>query len=245
MRNLRLKIQYDGSRYLGWQRLGNSDMTIQGKLEDVVSRMTGEDIAIIGSGRTDSGVHARGQIANFTTSSDMSLTEMKTYMNHYLPKDIVIWDVSEAPERFHSRYNVKSKKYSYYIWTGEVQPPFIRKYSWHFKERLDLEKMKEASAKLMGTHDFIGFSSLKKTKKSTVRRLDSIEFEMDGNMLVLNFIGDGFLHNMVRILTGTLLDIGSGKNNLERLEEIFKSGVRSDAGITVPPHGLFLEEVYY
>lgn len=245
MRNIMLKIQYDGSRYLGWQRLGNSDMTIQGKLEDVISRMTGEDISIIGSGRTDAGVHARGQISNFTTSSDMALTEMKTYMNHYLPKDIVIWDISEAPERFHSRYNVKGKKYSYYIWTGEVQPPFIRKYSWHFKERLDLEKIKEASAKLMGTHDFIGFSSLKKTKKSTVRRLDSIEFEMDGDMLVLNFIGDGFLYNMVRILTGTLLDIGSRKVNLEMIEEIFKSGIRSEAGITVPPHGLFLEEVYY
>lgn len=245
MRNIRLKIQYDGSRYLGWQRLGNSDMTIQGKLEDVISRMTGEDISIIGSGRTDAGVHARGHISNFTTSSDMALTEMKTYMNHYLPKDIVIWDISEAPERFHSRYNVKGKKYSYYIWTGEVQPPFIRKYSWHMKERLDQEKIKEASAKLMGTHDFIGFSSLKKTKKSTVRRLDSIEFEMDGDMLVLSFIGNGFLYNMVRILTGTLLDIGSGKVNLEMIEEIFKSGIRSEAGITVPPHGLFLEEVYY
>ena len=245
MRNIMLKIQYDGSRYLGWQRLGNSDMTIQGKLEDVISRMTGEDISIIGSGRTDAGVHSRGQIANFATSSDMTSMEMKTYMNHYLPKDIVIWDISEAPERFHSRYNVKGKKYSYYIWTGDVQPPFVRKYSWHFMEKLNPEKMKEASAKLMGTHDFIGFSSLKKTKKSTVRRLDSIEFEMDGDMLVLNFIGDGFLHNMVRILTGTLLDIGSGKINLEKIEEIFKSGIRSEAGITVPPHGLFLEEVYY
>lgn len=245
MRNLMLKIQYDGSRYLGWQRLGNSNMTIQGKIEDVISKMTGEDITIVGSGRTDAGVHARGQIANFTTSSEMTLAEMKTYMNHYLPKDIVVWDISDVLERFHSRYNVKGKKYSYYLWTGEVQPPFIRKYSWHFKDSLDMEKMKEASAKLMGTHDFIGFSSLKKTKKSTVRRLDSIEFEMDGDMLVLNFIGDGFLHNMVRILTGTLLDIGSGKINLERIEEIFKSGIRSEAGITVPPHGLFLEEVFY
>lgn len=245
MRNLMLKIQYDGSRYLGWQRLGNSNMTIQGKLEDVISKMTGEDITIVGSGRTDAGVHARGQIANFTTSSEMTLAEMKTYMNHYLPKDIVVWDISDVLERFHSRYNVKGKKYSYYLWTGEVQPPFIRKYSWHFKDSLDMEKMKEASAKLMGTHDFIGFSSLKKTKKSTVRRLDSIEFEMDGDMLVLNFNGDGFLHNMVRILTGTLLDIGSGKINLERIEEIFKSGIRSEAGITVPPHGLFLEEVFY
>ncbi len=113
MRNLMLKIQYDGSRYLGWQRLGNSDMTIQGKLEDVVCRMTGENISIVGSGRTDAGVHARGQVANFITSSEMTLGDMKSYMNHYLPKDIVIWDVSEAPERFHSRYNVKGKKYAY------------------------------------------------------------------------------------------------------------------------------------
>ena len=245
MRNLMLKIQYDGSRYLGWQRLGNSDMTIQGKLEDVVCRMTGENISIVGSGRTDAGVHARGQVANFTTSSEMTLGDMKSYMNHYLPKDIVIWDISEAPERFHSRYNVKGKKYAYYLWTGEVQPPFVRKYSWHFEERLDLGKMKEASAMLMGAHDFIGFSSLKKTKKSTVRRLDSIELRMDGDMLVISFIGDGFLHNMVRILTGTLIEIGTGKMIPERIEEIFRSGIRSEAGITVPPHGLFLEEVYY
>jgi len=112
-------------------------------------------------------------------------------------------------------------------------------------ERLDLGKMKEASAMLMGTHDFIGFSSLKKTKKSTVRRLDPIELRMDGDMLVISFIGDGFLHNMVRILTGTLIEIGTGEMNLERIEEIFRSGIRSEAGITVPPHGLFLEEVYY
>jgi tRNA pseudouridine38-40 synthase len=126
-----------------------------------------------------------------------------------------------------------------------VQPPFVRKYSWHFEEILDLGKIKEASAILMGTHDFIGFSSLKKTKKSTVRRLDSIELGMDGDMLVLSFIGDGFLHNMVRILTGTLIEIGTRKMTLERIEEIFRSGIRSEAGITVPPHGLFLEEVYY
>jgi tRNA pseudouridine38-40 synthase len=245
MRNIKITIQYDGSRYQGWQRLSASDLTIQGKLEDVISKMTGEETSVIGSGRTDAGVHSRGQTANFKTTSAMPLQEMKVYMNHYLPKDIVVWKINDTDERFHSRYNVKSKKYAYYIWTGEFQPPFVRKYSWHHPDHIDSAKMVEASKKILGTHDFIGFSSLKKSKKSTIRTIDSIEIRNEGMMLVLEFTGEGFLHNMVRILAGTLVDIGTGRIQSEKIDEIFETGVRADAGITLPPHGLFLEQVRY
>lgn len=245
MRNIRIKIQYDGSRYLGWQRLSSSGLTIQGKLEEVISRMTGEQAAVVGSGRTDAGVHSRGQIANFKTNSTIPVTDMQVYINHYLPKDIVVSEIEDVEDRFHSRYNVKGKKYTYYISREEYQSPFVRKYSWHFTEQIDLNQMKIAASKLIGTHDFIGFSSVKNTKKSTKRRMDSIKIKEDGPHLIIEFVGEGFLHNMIRILTGTLMEIGTGRIPSERIDEIFTSGVRAEAGLTVPPHGLFLEEVYY
>lgn len=238
-------IEYDGSRYLGWQRLGDSDKTIQGKLENVISEMTGSNIEIIGSGRTDAGTHARGQVANFRTISNMDLKAMQEYINHYLPQDIVVREIHEVHERFHSRYNVVGKKYIYYIWDDPIPSAFNRKYSFYYPEKLNLQKMNDTCGKLIGTHDFIGFSSLKKTKKSTVRTINEISIHREGDMLKFVFVGDGFLYNMIRIIMGTLLEIGTGKMEPESIDEIFKSKVRSDAGITVPAQGLFLEEVYY
>lgn len=245
MRNIKMIIEYDGSRYLGWQRLGDSDKTIQGKLEAVISEMVGVSTEIIGSGRTDAGVHARGQVANFKTESMMSLDEMQNYINHYLPGDIVVKKIFQVDDRFHSRYNVRGKKYIYYVWNHVVPSAFDRKYSYYFPENLDIRKMEEACKLLIGTHDFIGFSSLKKSKKSTIRTIDDISITRDGNMLQFTFIGEGFLYNMIRIIMGTLLDIGTGKMAQQDIENIFMNKVRSEAGITVPPNGLFLEEVYY
>lgn len=245
MRNIKMIIEYDGSRYLGWQRLGDSDKTIQGKLEAVISQMLGQSIEIIGSGRTDAGVHARGQVANFKTDSLMSIDEMQSYINHYLPQDIVVKEIFEVDDRFHSRYKAKGKKYIYYVWNDVVPSAFDRKYSYYFPQGLDMAKMEEACQALVGTHDFIGFSSLKKSKKSTVRTIDEISIRRDGSMLTFTFVGDGFLYNMIRIIMGTLLDIGTGKMELSDIQSIFENKSRSEAGITVPPHGLFLEEVYY
>jgi len=245
MRNIKLIIEYDGSRYSGWQRLKDNDVTIQGKLESVISEMVGSPIEIIGSGRTDAGAHATGQVANFHTKSNMELIEMHKYINHYLPQDIVVKQIKEVSERFHSRYNVKSKKYTYYVWNHWISSAFQRKYSYNFIEDLNIDLMEEAAKKLVGTHDFIGFSSIKKTTKSTTRTIEEITIIREGNMLKFSFIGDGFLHNMIRILMGTLLEIGTKEKKVSYIDQILTNKTRSIAGRTLPSQGLFLEEVYY
>lgn len=245
MRNIKLTIEYDGTRYLGWQRLGNSDKTIQGKIENILKQMTGEKIEIIGSGRTDAGTHAKGQIANFKTNTSMELLEINEFLNRYLPQDIVIKKTEEASERFHARYNAKGKKYSYYILNDSIPSAFQRHYSFQYIEKLDLELIEKACQKLIGKHDFIGFSALKKTKKSTTRTIEALSVKKEGKLLHFTFIGDGFLHKMVRIIMGTLLEIGSKKIEVNVIDEIFEHKIRSEAGITVPAQGLFLEEVYY
>ncbi|MGX7243755.1 tRNA pseudouridine(38-40) synthase TruA [Enterococcus quebecensis] len=245
MRNIKLTIEYDGTRYLGWQRLGNSEKTIQGKIENILTQMTGTKIEIIGSGRTDAGTHARGQIANFKTDSKMMLAEMIDFLNRYLPRDIVVKKVEEVPERFHARYNATGKKYSYHVWNNEIPSAFERHYSFQFSQELDIDLMNEACRKLIGSHDFIGFSSLKKTKKSTVRTIDELSIQQEGSMLHFTFVGNGFLYKMVRIIMGTLLEIGTGTLELGVIDEVFENKIRSDAGMTVPSQGLFLDEVYY
>ncbi|MGX6962908.1 tRNA pseudouridine(38-40) synthase TruA [Vagococcus xieshaowenii] len=245
MRNIKLTIEYDGRRYLGWQRLGDSEKTIQGKIESTLKQMTGEVIEITGSGRTDAGTHARGQVANFKTTTDMTREQMLSFLNRYLPNDIVITKIEEMPERFHARYNVKGKKYSYNIWNSEVPTALHRHTSFHVKQPLDLDKMQAACERLIGEHDFIGFSSLKKSKKSTIRTLQEISIVQHGNLLECQFIGEGFLYNMVRIMMGTIIEIGLGKLPVEVIDEIFEKKIRQQAGETVPAHALFLDEVYY
>ncbi|MBF8808627.1 MAG: tRNA pseudouridine(38-40) synthase TruA [Enterococcus lacertideformus] len=245
MRNIKLTIEYDGKRYSGWQRLGTDDKTIQGKIEAILSQMTGKTIEITGSGRTDSGTHARGQVANFKTKSQMSTNEILVFLNRYLPRDIIIKHVEEMPERFHARYNATGKKYSYYVWNDPIPSVFERNHSFHFPQALDIDKMEKACQKLTGIHDFIGFSALKKSKKTTVRTIQEITIRQEGKMLHFTFIGNGFLYKMVRIMMGTILDIGIGKLSLSAIDEIFENKMRQNAGETVPAQGLFLDEVYY
>ena len=247
MRNIRLIIEYDGSRYQGWQRLGGDSNvnTIQGKLESVLSKMTGETVNINGSGRTDAGVHAYGQVANFHTNCTMSVDEINAYLTKYLPSDIGIIKVDEVSERFHSRLNAKEKTYLYRIALPGVSNVFARKYLWYFPEELDIEKMKEAASLLIGTHDFKGFSSIRKTKKSTVRTIYDIEIKKTKKEIRITYTGNGFLHNMVRILTGTLAEVGCGKINPCDVTKALESAKRSDAGLTAPPQGLFLVSVEY
>lgn len=245
MKNIKMTIEYDGGRYLGWQRLSDSDKTIQGKVENILTNMTGTKVEIIGSGRTDSGTHAKGQVVNFKTASNMDFSAMLDYLNRYLPQDIVVKKLEEVPERFHARYNAVGKTYSYRVWNSAIPSAFERNYSYQYPEKLDIDKMNEACKKLIGTHDFIGFSSLKKSKKSTVRTIDDITIQREGNVLHFTFTGNGFLYKMVRIIMGTLLDIGAGVTEPEYIDTIFKSGIRSNAGMTVPSQGLFLDEVYY
>lgn len=242
--NYRLLIQYDGTRYAGWQRQTMTRETIQGKIEDVLERMTGERVEIIGAGRTDAGVHARGQVANVHLMERKGTKEIRDYLNRYLPEDICVMEVSEVSERFHSRLNAGTKTYRYRISTNTVKNVFERKYIYDLNEPLDVKRMKKAALYLLGTHDFQGFCA-RKMKKSSVRRIDAIEFqELDGE-LQISYQGNGFLYNMVRILTGTLIEVGKGERSPESVAEILRTGERAKAGFTAPAKGLCLIRVEY
>jgi tRNA pseudouridine38-40 synthase len=240
-----MEIQYEGTRYKGWQRLKTTEATIQSKIETVLSRLLGESIEIHGSGRTDAGVHARKQIASFKTQSNMTADVLLHEMNQYLPEDIVITSLTVSSDTFHARFNAQRKTYVYQIWTAVHPPVFERHYVLDLEGKaLNLEAMKIASRLFIGTHDFKGFST-DKTKKSTIRTIDNIAFITDGHLLKIEFSGDGFLYNMVRIIVGTLIEIGLGKRDASTIEAVFKSNKRELAGETAPAKGLILEDVFY
>ena len=244
MKNYKITVQYDGSRYNGWQKQGNTKNTIQEKFENVLSKMCGTDVEIHASGRTDAGVHAQSQTANFKCNTEMSCDEIIRYLNRYLPEDILVTSINEASERFHSRLNAVSKTYEYQI---AIQKPdvFMRKYVFTTDCVPDVEKMSQAAELLIGTHDFKGFSSIGKTKKSTVRTINFIDIQQDNQIIRIRINGNGFLYNMVRIICGTLLEAGTGKLDINVINEIFENKTRANAGTTLPACGLKLIEVFY
>ena len=243
--NYKLVISYDGSRYRGWQRLGDTDATIQGKIENVLSRMTGEKIEIIGSGRTDAGVHAACQVANFRSNTSMTCDQILAYLREYLPEDIGIHSITEVDDRFHSRFSAKEKTYRYRIWNSSDPCVFDRKYVWKTDEVLDVALMHMAAQEFVGTHDFLAFCSNKHFKKSSVRTVRKFSVEQVGPEIVFTVTADGFLYNMVRIMVGTLFEIGIRKRQACEIAEILESRVRDNAGITAPAKGLCLMEVTY
>lgn len=243
MARYKLEIAYEGTKYKGWQRLKQTEETIQGKIEGVLSRYCGQEMTIDGAGRTDAGVHARCQVASFDGPLLDELA-LRTAMNTYLPEDIVIKSVTQVGGRFHARFNATEKTYVYTIWTAAYPPVFERKFVTVVTERIDLDAMKLASRLLIGQHDFKGFST-DKTKKSTTRTIKKIDFEISPEKVKIYYTGDGFLYNMVRILTGTLLEIGMGSMTPEAILEILAKKDRSIAGPTAPPQGLALWHVNY
>lgn len=245
IKNYRMTIQYDGSRYQGWQRQDSTNNTIQGKIEAVLSKMVDRPVEIVGAGRTDSGVHALSQVANVHLKSDMSTKEIMEYINQYLPDDIAITSMKEVPDRFHSRLNAKGKTYEYKIVNSSVSNVFLRKYSYMVPEKLNVEKMQEAAALFCGTHDFKAFTSNKRSKKSTVRTIENITITREKEVLTFTFSGNGFLYHMIRILMGTLLEVGIGKRNIETIPVLLQNGSREDAGPLVPGLGLTLVSVKY
>lgn len=242
--NYRMLIQYDGTRYNGWQRQQSTDNTIQGKIEDVLSRMTDTPVEIHGAGRTDAGVHALGQVANVHLHTPLSPEQIRCYLNTWLPEDIGILSFEPAAPRFHSRLNASSKTYCYRIATDPALHVFDRKYLYPFTESLDLSAMKHAAEFLIGEHDFQSFCT-KKMKKSTVRTIYSMTFTELPGELRITYCGNGFLYNMIRIMTGTLLEIGTGKRCADSIPELLNSRIRANAGFTVPARGLTLVEVKY
>ena len=245
--NYRIVVSYDGTRYNGWQKQKITEDTIQGKLETLLSRMAGKEVTVQGSGRTDAGVHALAQTANFRMETELSEQELMDAINGYLPEDIAVLSLKTASERFHSRYNAIAKTYEYRLYIGNAKPVMDRKYVWQPEEKPDLERMRTAAAYVLGEHDFKSFCGNKKMKKPTVRRIDRIEVEEipERQEAVLRFTGNGFLQNMVRILTGTLVECGQGKREPEQMREILEAKDRSAAGMTAPAKGLSLVRVDY
>lgn len=240
MRNFRMTLQYEGTKYQGWQKQESTDNTIQGKLEVLLTKMVKEEVAVQGSGRTDAGVHAMGQIANFHCNTDMTETEIMKYINTYLPEDIAVVELKEVPERFHARLNAKGKIYRYRVLNSDIPHIFDRRYVYQSDAEYDMESMKKAAEYLCGTHDFKAFTSTKKGKKSTVRTIYEIHIERIEDEIRFTFYGNGFLYHMVRILMGTLLEVGRGEKSPEMIPEIIEGKNREAAGELVPAKGLTL-----
>ena len=245
MRNIKIVIEYDGTRYKGWQRLGDSDNTIQHKVEAVLSKMAEENIEIIGSGRTDAGVHATNQVANFRTECMMPDHKMRSYCYEYLPEDIVVKTVEEVDLNFHARYNAKVKKYVYNICNNKAHNVFTRKYDYHVPLPLNIENMRRASEILIGEHDFQSFTTLKTKKKSTIRNIYTINIVNDDGNIEISVQGNGFMKNMVRLIVGTLVEVGLGERPANEISDILDKKERKYAGHIAPAKGLFLEEVNY
>lgn len=245
MKNYKLTIQYVGEKFQGWQKQTSTDNTIQGKLESVLSLMAEEDVKVAGAGRTDAGVHAYGQIATAKLTNAKNPRDIKFYCNKYLPQEIAVVNVDEIYPRFHARLNKSVKVYQYRINNSGVRNVFENRFQCNIDEKLDISKMKHAAETLMGTHDFTSFSSNKNSKKSNERTIYSIDIEKIDGEISITFKGNGFLYNMVRIMVGTLIEIGLGERSMKDIGRIFAAKKRSEAGFLAEAKGLSLLEVIY
>lgn len=244
MRNIKLTIEYEGTNYLGWQ-IQNDLPTVQGELKKAIEIATGEEIQLIGSGRTDKKVHALGQVANFKTRANIPGENYKHLMDFLLPKDISIIDSKEVDLKFHSRFDAIKKRYKYIIYNGKLPRALYRNFSYHVPYKLNMEDMVEASKYFIGTHDFQAFKVMRGKEINTIRTINHIEIKENSDLIELTIEGNSFLHNMVRIIVGTLIYVGGGKINKDDIPKIIQDGKRKYAGVTAPPQGLFLEKVYY
>ncbi|EGT3955298.1 tRNA pseudouridine(38-40) synthase TruA [Clostridioides difficile] len=243
MRNIKIKIQYNGKNYCGWQKQPDS-LGIQGTIERAIYDITKEETSLIGSGRTDSGVHAIGQIANFKINSGISIENIPTALNAKLPKDISVIEACEVNDDFHSRYSAKGKTYKYLVYNSKFRNPILSEISYQVKYELDFDKMCSEAKSLLGTHDFKGFMSSGSSVKDTVRTIYDIDISKKDDLITFEISGNGFLYNMVRIIIGTLVDMGRGRIN-EPFLDIIQSKTRSRCGHTAPAQGLFLKKVHY
>ncbi|ABR50516.1 tRNA pseudouridine synthase A [Alkaliphilus metalliredigens QYMF] len=244
MRNIMIEIEYDGTNYSGWQIQQNAP-SIQEEIAKALKKVTGEEITTHGSGRTDAGVHAQGQVASFQLHSKIPAERISFALNGKLPRDITILEAKEMPEDFHARYSAIGKRYGYCIMNNTHGSALLRNYCYHVPYKLDLQKMKQASETLLGTHDFKGFMASGSQVKSTVRRIDEINFDTQGSQIWITMQGNGFLYKMVRIIVGSLVGIGTGKIKEEALQNILETQNRRVAVKTAPAQGLYLQKVFY
>jgi tRNA pseudouridine38-40 synthase len=245
MRNLRMILSYDGFGYHGWQRQ-KGQITVQQVLEEAIGRIVGEDIRVIGSGRTDAGVHALKQVAHFKTRSGIGIGNLHRGINSLLPEDVVVRELDQVDTAFHARYDARSKVYCYQIWNGPVRSPLCRRFAWFVRAPLDGGRMGKALNLLKGTHDFSSFCAADHSNRSPVRTIMDGEVVSDPKgMMRVSIEADGFLKHMVRNIVGTLVEVGSGRRAAEDIPELLEAKDRSLAGVTAPPGGLFLKKVKY
>ena len=244
MRNIKLTIEYDGKDFKGWQKQPNK-LNIQGEIEKAIENITGEKVELIASGRTDAGVHAMGQVANFKTNSNMPIEKIPIAINSQVKNSIRIQNAEEVDENFHSRFNCKKKTYRYVIDNSKYGSAIYRNISYHMPIKLDVEEMKKAIKYFEGEHDFKAFKSSGTSSKSSIRTIYKADIITEGTNIAIDLTGNGFLYNMVRIIAGTLVDVGLGKIKPDDIPEIIASKDRTKAGKTLPPHGLMLLNVVY
>lgn len=244
MRNIKLTIEYDGTSYGGWQKQKNN-RTIQQCIEEAIKLLTGEEVELIGSSRTDAGVHAKGMVANFITNSKIPADKFREAINTKLPDDIGIIKSEEVDKNFHSRYDSKGKTYCYTLVNRYEKVCLGRSYVYQVRDELNYNLMKDAAKYFLGKHDFKAFKTNGSSVKTSVRTISGLELVLKGDVLKIFISADGFLYNMVRIIVGTLIEVGKGKIKPEDIESIIRNGDRSKAGPCVPPNGLVLEKVFY
>jgi tRNA pseudouridine38-40 synthase len=244
MRTIKLTIEYDGANYAGWQTQPNG-MAVQQVIEEAKLQLLGEQVRLRSSGRTDAGVHARAMVASFTTSRELPTQAFVGGVNRFLPPDIAILSASEVPTGFKAIRDARSKQYRYTIYNGQVRSPLRRLYSWHVREPLNLDAMEDAARRFVGRHDFAAFRASNYATKTSVRRIDVVTINREGEMLTIDVTGEGFLKNMVRIMAGTLVDIGRGRFAPEHIDMLLRDPERKKAGVTAPACGLCLIRVTY
>lgn len=244
MKNIKLIIEYDGTNYHGWQTQKNAK-TVQDVIERAIEGLTGEKAALISSSRTDFGVHALGQVANFISNSTIPGDRFSYALNRILPEDIVIRESCEVGLDFHARFQAKGKKYRYIIYNHRFPSAMLRNRAYHVSYNLDIDGMKKAALCFLGTHDFSSFKASGSSVKTSVRTITSVSLEKNDDVLKFEICGNGFLYNMVRIIVGILVDVGMGKIKADDIPDIINSKDRKKAGHTAPAHGLYLVEVYY
>lgn len=245
MKRIRLKVAYDGTDYCGWQIQPNG-ITIEEVLNRAIGKLTGEEIHVIGASRTDSGVHALGNVAVFDTESSIPPERMSYALNQKLPGDIVVVESEEVPLDWHPRYQDQIRKtYEYHIYNGPTPDPLRRRYTAYVSFPMDVERMRQGAAYLVGTHDFVSFCNIKSQVEDTVRTVEDLEILKNGPETTIRITGNGFLYNMVRIIAGTLIRVGRGFYTPERVEEILLAKKRTEAGVTAPPEGLVLVKIEY
>ena len=244
MRTIKLTIEYDGANYAGWQTQPNG-MAVQQVIEEAMQQLLGEQVQLRSSGRTDAGVHARAMVASFTTSRELPLPAFVGGANRFLPPDIAILSASEVPDGFRAIRDARSKQYRYTIYNGQVRSPLRRLYSWHVREPLNLDAMDDAARRFVGRHDFAAFRASNYATKTSIRRIDAVTINREGEMFTIDVTGEGFLKNMVRIMAGTLVDIGRGRFEPDHIDMLLRNPERKKAGVTAPACGLCLIRVTY